>query len=65
MYNKWESASIMVEKIQKGTRDAKKNNRTNTFEIADKRACKRSLSQDKHARMYRNRKFDRDYKYAE
>ena len=65
MYNKHELVSIMVEKIQKGTRDAKKNNRTNTFEIADKRACKRSSSQDKHARMYRNRKFDRDYKYAE
>jgi len=65
MYNKYEVVSIMVDKFQKGTRDAKKINRTNTFEIADKRACKRSLSQDKHARMYRNRKFDRDYKYAE
>jgi hypothetical protein len=52
-------------KIPKGTRFAKKINRTNTFEIADKRACKRSSSQDKNARMYRNRKYDRDYKYAE
>ena len=54
-----------LDKFQKGSRDAKKINRTNTFEIADKRACKKSSSQDKHAKIYKNKKFDRVSKYLE
>jgi hypothetical protein len=44
-------------------REAKKLYRTNTYNIADKRACKRSSSVDKHSKIYKYRKFDRDYKY--
>ena len=44
-------------------RSTKKLNRTNTYNIADKRACKRSSSVDKHSKQYKNKKFDRDCKY--
>lgn len=44
-------------------RETKKFYRTNTYFVADKRACQKSSSVDKHSKIYKNRKFDRDSKY--
>ena len=44
-------------------REAKKSYRTNTYFIADKRACRKNSSVDKHFKISKYRKFDRDCKY--
>ena len=50
--------------ISISNREQKHINRTNTYDICDKRAAKRSLSIDKHYKVYRNKKYDRMYKYS-